>query len=186
MKITIAHPRVLAVFLVVLALAGTALTVLAVSGDGGGPDPNDVGFTPVSGPTPVPFTITTEDTSAVRAAIAADGRLAKLNAGQPYELQEERGEPTATGKLIAVEAVWAAPIDTSGPWLKLVCQKTVQYSSTGVWTNLRSVAIYVDLAKGEIVQFVPGKTAVDLGGKVDPSSAQPQTAPTCAPGKNDD
>jgi hypothetical protein len=184
-RITIAHPRVLAVFLVVLALAGTALTVLAVSGDGGGPDPNDVGFTPVGGPTPIPFTITTDDVAAVRAAIDADGRLAKLNAGQPYQLKEERGEPTATGKLIAVDAVWANPVDSSGPWLVLVCQKTVAYTATGRWSNLRSVTVFVDLGKGAIAAFAPSGTAVELGAQLDQASDR-VASPTCVEGKSDD
>lgn len=122
----------------------------------------------------------------MRHVIDTDGRLAKLNGGQPYVVENQRGEPSATGKLIAIDAVWASPVDTAGPWLKLVCQNTAQYQTNGHWSKLRTVSVTVDLGTGTVMQFVPsGVVANDLGGVLDTRS-DPGKAPQCAQGENDD
>jgi hypothetical protein len=189
-KFHIAHPRLLASLVILAVAAGTALTVFAATRDSGnGLPPANLTAIPV-GPTgthPTPVPVSSDDLSRIRKLITEDGRLAKLTGGQPFDFTDVRAETSERGtRLVALEAVWTNPIDTSGPWLEIECQMTVQYTSIARWTGLRSVAIYTDLGKGSIEQFVPGITATQLGGELDSSSINPSKAPTCPEGKSDD
>jgi hypothetical protein len=169
-----------------MALAGSALTVLAVTNDGGG-SPTDVGYVPIGGVQPTPVIVTDADLQRARDVMLVDGRLVTITGDQAFELQNQRGDALPSGaKLLAADIVWAKPVDSAGPWLKLVCRKTVLQTFRAEWTSLRSVTVFVDLGAGTIVNFAPGLPAAELGAKLDRASAEPAKQPACPEGKNDD
>ncbi|OAI40452.1 hypothetical protein AYO38_01140 [bacterium SCGC AG-212-C10] len=186
MSIAIARPRLLVALLVIFALMGGALTVMAINNEDHS-STTDVNFIPIGGIEPSPVAVTSADISELEAIVRTDGRVDRITGGQSLTLQNERAESLTTGaKLVAVDAIWDQPVDSSGPWRELECRRTVAYDLSASWSNLRSVAIYVDLGSRTVVKLVPGVVASELGGKLDRTSIDKGKVPSCPEGTNDD
>ncbi len=194
MEVRIARPRTLLAVVLLLAAAGSAITVLAQAGDG--PDSTKVDFIPLggSGDGGKPVPVSDAETTRAREIVDKDGRLARLTGGQPYELTQVRAGILKSGekllrdsdKLVAFDVVWEKPVDSRGPWLELECQRTVTYEIEALWTGLRSVAIFLVIGEDRVVQFAPGLTADEFGAKLDQTTIDMTKVPGCPEGTDDD
>ncbi|GBD22477.1 hypothetical protein HRbin29_00108 [bacterium HR29] len=166
MAVYVWRPQVLAAVVTLLGAGAGAGVVIATSGheEGGAPAIE----VPVVERT---FSPSEEELGKVRALIDADGRVAKVSGGQPYEIALAVGEERSDGtRVVSVEVVWERPVTTRGPWMRAVCRGTVLLEGESTWKNLRSVAVTIDLTNGRIRGVAPGHWAImELGGEAEPS-----------------
>ena len=183
MQLHVVQPKALVILLLVLVLAGSVLVVRAATIGG---NDSEVRLTHLAPASNNAIEVTEADVARALEIIASDGRLTTTNGGQQFTQTQVRGEDTPGGRIIAFDAVWDTPVNSSGPWLELECQRSIAYELNAAWSNLRSTAVYVNVDSEEVIKMVPGLVAVELGARLDQSSIDFDKVPECPEGAHDD
>jgi hypothetical protein len=155
MKIKIHRPKLLVATLLVVA-GVSSVAVLWAEERGPAPLPA----------IPVAEGMTDDEKRGAADIIEVSGIVESVNGNQEWEVEAsyDSSLPNRDGALVKV--VWDNPVSHSGPWSSIHCRGAIKRVGTRTFSNVKTLAVYVDQRANEVVGYVPAAPEPGQAGTV--------------------
>ena len=149
MKFQVHHPKLLAIFLLVIAAVTTVGILLASGGDD-----KEITFTliPVENP---PLMVSDEELVEALRVARASGVIEEINGGQEWTHDLVTFRNFDGVEAVRFKASWENPVESSGPWTLFHCQGTRKMTAYAQWTNITRLVVTVDIENDELIAYTP-------------------------------
>ena len=174
MKLKMPHPRVL--FMLLLLIGALASTAILLADD---PEEFPTEFEPLrTAPTPTPLTeqetddpeefptefsplrtaptptpLTEQEKEDAISIVTASGVVKSISGGQEWKPEQIYRAKLAGTEGIRLDAVWANPVESAGPWSLMFCSGTRQSYTSLLWHDVTRLVVWVDMESRSVAGF---------------------------------
>ena len=169
---TIYKPKLLVFVLLGIMIMGSSVGLYAAQGS----SPTAPLFPAI----PTSASLTPEEEQEVREIVANSGVVKEINGNQDWEASEFYHIKVGGEEVVRLEATWANPVTSSGPWTNAICQGTRKTVGTMEFSNIKKLALFVDVKERAVIGNVIGapedSVDVEQGALAEPLTSEHKIA----------